>query len=99
MACVRFDADQQVLAHFCLNAVASQEGAMRFYFDVRDGVPVRDKVGREFRLVSEAIEFSKTYARTLRGPGNRRDLRVSVINEHGSQIHEEPVYDQSAAGQ
>jgi hypothetical protein len=72
---------------------------MRFYFDVRDGIPLRDKIGREFKLVSEAIEFSKTYARTLRGPGKRRDLRVSVVNEHGSQIHEEPVYDQSAAGQ
>jgi len=42
---------------------------MQFYFDVRDGVPVRDKVGREFKLASEAIEFSKTFARTLQGPG------------------------------
>jgi hypothetical protein len=70
---------------------------MRFYFDVRDGVPLRDKIGREFKLVSEAIEFSKTYARTLRGLGKRRDLKVSVVNENGSQIHEEPVYDQSSA--
>ena len=69
---------------------------MRFYFDVRDGAPVRDRIGREFKLASEAIEFSKTYALTLRGPNTRRDLRVSVLNEHGDRIHEEPVYDQAA---
>lgn len=78
----------------------TQAGAavMRFYFDVRDGVPVRDSIGREFKFVSEAIEFSKEYAAALRRPGARRDLRVSVLNEHGSLVHEEPVYSPSTSG-
>ena len=70
---------------------------MRFYFDLRDGVPVRDRVGREFRFRSEAIEFAKEYATSLRAAGKRRDLRVSVLSEDGSLVHEEPVHDQSAA--
>ena len=64
---------------------------MRFYFDVRDGIPVRDNVGREFRLVSEAIGYSKKYAADLRARGGRSDLRVSVLNEYGTVVHEEPV--------
>jgi hypothetical protein len=70
---------------------------MRFYFDVRDGVPVRDNVGREFKFVSEAIEFSKEFAAALRKLGTRRDLRVSVLNEHGSVVHEEPVFGPTGA--
>jgi hypothetical protein len=70
---------------------------MRFYFDIKDGVPVRDKKGREFEHVSEAIEYSKAYARSLQDTGVRRDSWVSVVNENGSQIHEEPIYDHSAA--
>lgn len=72
---------------------------MRFYFDVKDGVPVRDKIGREFEHVREAIEFSREFAHSLRGHGLRHDTLVSVVNENGSQIHEEPVYDQSDAKQ
>lgn len=70
---------------------------MRFYFDVRDGVPVRDNVGREFKFVSEAIEFSKEFAAALRKPGTRRDLCVAVLNEHGSVVHEEPVFGPTSA--
>ena len=70
---------------------------MRFYFDVKDGVPVRDKIGREFEHVCEAIAFSREFAHSLRAKGLRHDTLVSVINENGSQIHEERVYDESSA--
>ena len=32
---------------------------MRFYFDISDRLPIRDQVGRDFRLVSEAVDVRK----------------------------------------
>lgn len=64
-----------------------------YFFDIRDGVTVRDRFGVSLRLDSEAIEHSKMLAREMRqqGRGHEANLRVCVTNESGSQIHEELV--------
>ena len=43
-----------------------KEGPMRFYFDISDKLPIRDLVGRDFRLVSEAVVYAKYLATDLR---------------------------------
>jgi hypothetical protein len=61
-----------------------------YYFDIKDGVPIRDRTGLELPrpLVRSSI------ARRL-----RRDPRISdcsfsivVIDESGAEVHREPVY-------
>jgi len=67
-----------------------------FYFDTADGVPVRDRIGKQFRLNSEAIAYSKTLAARFRD--QRRDepgLAVVVLDESGREVHREPVYPRS----
>jgi len=65
-----------------------------FYFDVKDGVPVRDRVGTPFRRNSEAIEHSKELAARLRKerPGSEPGLIVSVLDQSGREIHQEVVH-------
>ena len=65
-----------------------------YYFDMKDGVPIRDRTGREFRTDTQAIEHSKTLARRLGHERLAKDQRlcVVVLNEAGSEIHREPVY-------
>lgn len=63
-----------------------------FYFDRKDGVPIRDRVGQKFRLNSEAIEYSKTLAAQVRSEGDvDPDLTIVVIDDTGREIHREPV--------
>jgi hypothetical protein len=65
-----------------------------YYFDIKDGVPIRDKRGLEFASVSAAIEHSKNLAGRLRNDPRPRDpaLSVVVVDESGAQIHSESVY-------
>jgi hypothetical protein len=64
-----------------------------FYFDMKDGVPVRDRIGKQFRLNSEAIEYSKALAEHFRSELHAEpDLMVVVIDESGREVHREPVY-------
>ncbi|MDP1582421.1 MAG: hypothetical protein Q8M18_03230 [Bradyrhizobium sp.] len=65
-----------------------------YYFDMKDGAPIRDRAGREFPTDSQAIEYSKTLARRLSHahPDKDENLCVIVLNEAGSEIHREPVY-------
>ena len=67
---------------------------MRFYFDISDGVPIRDQVGRDFRLASEAVVYAKYLAADLRclEPDIRPSLSIRVIGEGLEQIHEEAVF-------
>ena len=65
-----------------------------YYFDIKDGVPVRDRRGLELATVSAAIEHSKILASRLRddsGPGDSA-LSIVVVDESGTQIHREPVF-------
>ena len=39
---------------------------MRFYFDISDCRPIRDEVGRDFNLSSEAVLHAKYLAADLR---------------------------------
>jgi hypothetical protein len=65
-----------------------------YYFDKKDGVPVRDNKGIEFAKGSEAIEYSKRLAAEIRREEAKRDadLSVVVVDESGTEIHSEPVY-------
>jgi hypothetical protein len=67
---------------------------MRFYFDISDKLPIRDQVGRDFRLVSEAVVYAKYLAADLRCLESdiRPQLSIRVIGERLEQIHEEPVF-------
>ena len=65
-----------------------------YYFDTKDGVPVRDRAGLQFPAKSAAIEYSKALANKIRDerPKGNPDLYVSVVDENGSEIHRERVY-------
>jgi hypothetical protein len=66
-----------------------------YYFDMKDGVPVRDRMGAEFATSLAAIEHSKELARRLRDDHKRprdRGLLIVVTDESGREIHREPVY-------
>lgn len=69
--------------------------AMRtYYFDIKDGIPTRDRQGIEFSSVAGAIEHSKELALRLRSDNRLGDpgLAVVVVDESGAEIHREPVY-------
>ena len=65
-----------------------------FYFDMKDGVPIRDRVGLQFPTAASAIEHSKELARRFRHerPLKDRDLAIVIIDESGSEVHREQVY-------
>jgi hypothetical protein len=65
-----------------------------FYFDMKDGVPVRDRVGSQFPNAAGAIEYSRELARRFshEHPLQDRDLAIVVIDESGSEVHREQVY-------
>jgi len=67
---------------------------MRFYFDISDRLPIRDEVGRDFKLASEAVVYAKYLAADLRclEPDIRPRLSIQVIGEGYKQIHEEAVF-------
>ncbi|MDO9560640.1 MAG: hypothetical protein Q7J60_03385 [Bradyrhizobium sp.] len=67
---------------------------MRFYFDTSDSLPIRDEVGRNFALASEAVMYAKYLAADLRclEPDVRPRLSIRVIDEDREQIHEEAVF-------
>lgn len=65
-----------------------------YFFDLKDGVAVRDRLGLEFITSDAAIAHSKEIAMKLSeaDPPGDPNLHVSVINEAGAEIHREPVY-------
>ena len=67
---------------------------MRFYFNTSDRLPIRDEVGRDFKLVSEAVVYAKYLAADLRclEPDIRPRLSIQVVDEGLEQIHEEAVF-------
>jgi len=75
-------------------APTEKEKPMRFYFDISDRLPIRDQVGRDFRLVSEAVVYAKYLAADLRclEPDVRPQLSIRVIGEGLEAVHEEPVF-------
>ena len=67
---------------------------MRFYFDISDRLPIRDQVGRDFKLASEAVVYAKYLAADLRclEPDVRPQLSIRVVDEDLEPIHEEAVF-------
>ncbi|UGY11850.1 DUF6894 family protein [Bradyrhizobium septentrionale] len=65
-----------------------------YYFDMKDGVPIRDRVGLEFPTDQLAIEHSKLIAHRFSHEHlvEDRNLWIEVLNESGTEIHREPVY-------
>jgi hypothetical protein len=65
-----------------------------FYFDMKDGVPVRDRIGKCFALNAEAIDHSKRLAARFRHERihDEPDLCISVLDESGREIHRELVH-------
>jgi hypothetical protein len=65
-----------------------------YYFDTKDGVPVRDRTGFEFVDGSAAIEHSRELAAKVRAqsPAGKRDLYIAVLDGNGREIHREQVY-------
>lgn len=69
-----------------------------YYFDMKDGVPTRDRKGIEFATAGGAIEHSKQIAQRLRNNSRIKDpaLAIVVVDESGAEIHREPVYPDAA---
>jgi hypothetical protein len=69
-----------------------------YYFDMKDGVPVRDKAGVELVSNGAAIAHSKQLADKVRmqKPAGDPDLRIVVIDESGREVHREQVYPRNA---
>jgi hypothetical protein len=65
-----------------------------FFFDMKDGVPLRDRVGIEFNTNLEAIEHSHALAQHFRDDSltDDQDLEISVVNALGREIHREFVH-------
>ena len=64
-----------------------------YYFDMRDGIPVRDRKGLEFPSAGGAIEHSKNLARQMRDDprATGRSFSIVVIDQSGAEIHRERV--------
>ena len=64
-----------------------------YYFDMKDGVPIRDRTGLSFPTDAGAIEHSKELARRFSHDPQRKDpiQSIIVVGESGAEIHCEPV--------
>jgi hypothetical protein len=69
-----------------------------FFFDMKDGVPLRDRIGIEFNTNLEAIEHSHALAQRFRDDSltDDQDLEISVVNALGREIHREFVHREQA---
>jgi hypothetical protein len=61
---------------------------------MKDGVPMRDRVGIDFNTNLEAIEHSKDLAKHFRDGSLRDDkeLEIIVVSASGREIHREFVH-------
>jgi len=66
----------------------------KFFFDMKDGVPMRDRVGIEFKTDAEAINHGKELAQHFREGSLRDDteLEIAVVNSLGREIYREFVH-------
>jgi hypothetical protein len=69
-----------------------------YYFDIRDGIPIRDRKGLEFATASGAIEHSKSLARQMHANprASGRAFSIVVIDQSGAEIQREPVEPRSS---
>ena len=66
----------------------------KFFFDMKDGVPNRDRVGIEFNTNADAIKHCKEMAQYFRDNSLRddQDLEILVVNEVGREIYRQFVH-------
>ena len=66
----------------------------KFFFDMKDGVPMRDRIGMEFKTNAEAIAHCGVIAEHFyrNSLTDDQDLEISVVNEIGREIHREFVH-------
>jgi hypothetical protein len=66
----------------------------KFFFDLKDGVPMRDRIGIEFNTNAEAIVHCQELAQHWRDESlcDDKDLEISVVNSLGREIHKEFVH-------
>jgi hypothetical protein len=66
----------------------------KFFFDMKDGVPNRDRVGIEFNTNADAIKHCKEMAQDFRDNSLRddQDLEILVVNEVGREIYRQFVH-------
>ena len=66
----------------------------KFFFDMKDGVPFRDRIGISFETESDAIAHCAALARHFRDGSLRddQDPEISVVNASGREIHREFVH-------
>jgi hypothetical protein len=91
---VNFDEYQNEDQDLSYGHLRAEERPMRFYFDIHDRLAIRDEVGRDFKLASEAIVYAKQLAADLRclEPDIRPQLSIQVMCEGSTQIHQEAVF-------
>ena len=72
----------------------------KFFFDMKDGVPMRDRIGIEFNTNAEAISHCKEIVQDFRDNSLRddQDLEILVVNESGREIHREFVHREPEQG-
>jgi hypothetical protein len=66
----------------------------RFFFDMKDGVPMRDRIGLEFKTDADAIAHCETLAQHFFDESltDDQDLEIFVVNALGREIHRELVH-------
>jgi hypothetical protein len=66
----------------------------KFLFDMKGGVPMRDRVGIDFNGKLEAIAHCKELAQHFRDDSLRddKDLEITVVNALGREIYREIVH-------
>lgn len=66
----------------------------KFFFDMIDGVPFRDRIGIEFKTNADAIAHCGVMARSFfdESFNDDQDLEISVVNASGREIHREFVH-------
>ena len=66
----------------------------KFFFDLKDGVPLRDRIGMEFNTNAEAIAHCGVIAQHFYDESltDDQDLEISVVNASGREIRREFVH-------
>jgi hypothetical protein len=65
-----------------------------YYFDMQDGVPIRDITGLQFPNNTGAIEHSKELARRFNYDHRHKNpiRAIIVLDDSSKEIHREPVH-------
>ena len=66
----------------------------KYFFDMKDGVPLRDRIGMEFKNNADAIAHCVVLAEHFYRDSlsDDQDLEISVVNALGREIHRELVH-------